>query len=269
MENKTAVITGATSGIGAAYAKRFAAQGYNLIITGRRKEKIEALAENIRRERHVNVEVVLAELSEKEGIHKVIEAMQRKQVELLVNNAGFGVNSLFYDCDLDVAEQLANVNVIAPMELIRAVLPDMVKRGSGTIINISSESVYMIVRKNSVYSGAKAFLKSFTEGLHVDLIGTGVRVLAVCPGLTHTDFHEKIGMEKSRQLNKGIVSWMSPEEVVSCSLKDLQKDKVICVPGLHTKLLTGILRLLPRKMYYKTMYNLSQEISSKRKLQQM
>jgi uncharacterized protein len=264
MENKTAVITGATSGIGAAYAKRFAGEGYDLIITGRREEKIEALAEKIREEYHVDVKVILAELSEKEGIHKVIEAMREKRVEILVNNAGFGANSLFYECDLEIAEQLANVSVIAPMELIRAVLSDMVKRKSGTIINISSESVYMIVPKNSVYSGSKAFLKSFTEGLHVDLIGTGVRVQAVCPGLTHTDFHEKMGMDKSRQANKGIVSWMSPDEVVSCSLKDLQKGKVICIPGLHTKLMTHMLSLFPRKMYYKTMYNLSQKISSKR-----
>ncbi|MVB09662.1 short chain dehydrogenase [Caprobacter fermentans] len=194
----------------------------------------------------------------------MIEGMQGKQIEILVNNAGFGANSLFNECDLAVAEQLANVNVIAPMELIRAVLPDMVKRKSGTVINISSESVYMIVPKNSVYSGAKAFVKSFTEGLHVDLIGTGVKVLAVCPGLTHTDFHEKMGMEKSRQINKGIISWMSPEEVVSCSLKDLQKGKVICIPGLHTKLMTGMLSLIPQKTYYKTMHNLSQKISSKR-----
>lgn len=264
MQNKTAVVTGATSGIGAAYAKRFASQGYDLVITGRRKEKIEALAESIRGEHHVRVDVILAELSEKDGIHKVIEGMQGKQIEILVNNAGFGANSLFYECDLAVAEQLANVNVIAPMELIRAVLPDMVKRKSGTVINISSESVYMIVPKNSVYSGAKAFVKSFTEGLHVDLIGTGVKVLAVCPGLTHTDFHEKMGMEKSRQINKGVISWMSPEEVVSCSLKDLQKGKVICIPGLHTKLMTGMLSLLPQKTYYKTMHNLSQKISSKR-----
>ncbi len=264
MQNKTAVITGATSGIGAAYAKRFAGQGYDLVITGRRREKIEALAKNIRKECHVRVEVVLAELSEKEEIRKVIEVMQEKQVEILVNNAGFGANSLFYECDLEVAEQLASVSVIAPMELIRAVLPDMVKKKSGTIINISSESVYMIVPKNSVYSGSKAFLKSFTEGLHVDLTGIGIRVQAVCPGLIHTDFHEKMGMEKSRQTNKGIVSWMSPEEVVTCSLKDLQKGKVICIPGFHTKLMTRMLSFLPRKMYYKTMYNLSQKISSKR-----
>lgn len=264
MQNRTAVVTGATSGIGAAYARRFASQGCSLIITGRRKEKIEALAGNIREEYHVDVDVILAELSEKDGIHKVIEAMRGKQVEILVNNAGFGANSLFYECDLDIAEMLANVNVIAPMELIRAVLPDMVKRRRGTIINISSESVYMIVPKNCVYSAAKAFLKSFTEGLYVELAGTGVQVQAVCPGLTHTDFHEKMGMEKARQKDRGIIRWMSPEEVVSDSLRDLRRGKVICIPGMHTKLMTGMFNLMPRKMYYKAMVQLSRKISSKR-----
>lgn len=263
MENKTAVVTGATSGIGAAYAKIFAEQGYDLIITGRRKEKIDSLAETIREKFQIRVEVVLAELSEEEGIQKVIEKTKGKQIEILVNNAGFGTKSLFYNCDINVAKQLANVNVIAPMELIRAILPDMVKRNSGTIINISSEGAYMIAPKNAVYSGAKAFLKTFTEGLHADLTGTSVKVLAVCPGLTHTDFHEKMGMEKARQSNKGIIRWMAPEEIVSCSLKDLQKGKVICFPGIHTRLMTCILSLIPRKMYYKVMYHMSRKLSSK------
>lgn len=263
MKNKTAVVTGATSGIGEAYAQKLAEQGYDLIITGRRKEKIEALAETIRQKFQVRADIVLAELSEEEGIQKVIEKTKERQVEVLVNNAGFGANSLFYNCDIQVAKQLANVNIIAPMELIRAVLPDMVKRNSGIIINISSESAYMIVPKNSVYSGAKAFLKTFTEGLHADLTGTDVKVLAVCPGLTHTDFHEKMGMEKARQINRGIIRWMSPEEIVACSFKDLQKGKVICIPGIHTKLMTCILSLIPRKLYDKAMYHMSRKLSSK------
>lgn len=264
MQNKTAVVTGATSGIGAAYAKRFASQGYDLIITGRRKEKIEALAENIRREHHVNVDVVLAELSEKEGIYKVIEEMQGKQIEVLVNNAGFGISSLFQDCDLGSAEQLANVNVIAPMELIHAVLPDMVERKSGTIINISSTSVYMVIARNAVYSGAKAFLKSFTEGLHLDLMGTGVKVQTVCPSLTRSDFHEKMGIKRSNNQKKSFARWMTPEVVVDCSLRDLKKNKVICIPGRQTKVITGMLGMLPKKTYYKTMYTLSQKLASNR-----
>jgi len=253
MQNSTAVITGATSGIGAAYAKKFAEKGYDLIITGRRQEKIEALANEVRNSQNVQVEVVLAELSEKEGVHKVIEKMQGKKVDILVNNAGFGDKNLFQDCHLDVAMQMAKVNVLAPMELIRTVLPGMIERKCGTIINISSSSVYLVVSKNSVYSGVKAFLKTFTEALHMDLMGTNVKVMTVCPGLTHTDFHEKMGIDKSKQTDRGLLSWMSCEEVVNSSLKDLEKGKVICIPGMKNKLLIRLLNLLPKKIYDKMM----------------
>lgn len=256
-QNKTAVITGATSGIGAAYASKFAQLGYDLIITGRRKEKIEGVAKQIQQEYNVNVEIILAELSEMQDIKKVIDFIKEKEIEVLVNNAGFGVKSLYQVSELSVMEQLVKVNVFAPMELIHAILPGMVKRDRGTIINISSESVYMIIPQNAIYSGAKAFLKSFTEGLHMDLMDTGVKVMAVCPGLTHNDLHEKMGMDKSRQINRGQIKWMSPEDVGDISLKDLKKGKVICIPGNHTKILTHLLNIMPRKSYYNFMYNFS------------
>ncbi len=264
MPDKIALITGATSGIGAAYAKKFAEYGYDLILSGRRKEKIESFAGTIRETYHVAVEVVISELSEKDGIQKVIDQIQGRPVEVLVNNAGFGANSLYQDCDLEVMERLAKVNVLAPMEIIRAVLPGMVQRNSGTIINISSESVYMSVPKNSVYAGAKAFLKTFTEGLAMDVYGTGVKVMAVCPGLTHTDFHEKMGMDKSRQVNRGAVRWMSPEDIVNVSLQDLAKNRIVSIPGLHTKVLTMFLNLMPRKTYYRFLYNFSQKNFAKK-----
>lgn len=259
MGNKIAVITGATSGIGAAYAGKFAKMGYDLIITGRRKEKIEETAAQICEKYNVKAEVVLAELSEPEGVKKVAEYIKGTKIEVLVNNAGFGATGLYQGADPAVMEKLAKVNVSAPMELIRAVLPGMVERGSGTIINISSESAFMIVPGNAVYSGVKAFLKTFTEGLYMDLMGTGVKAMAVCPGLTHTDFHEKMGMEKARQTDRGPVKWMSPEEVVDISLKDLEKGKVVSVPGFHTKMLTRLFNLMPRKRYYKFMYQFSQK----------
>lgn len=264
MQNKIAVVTGATSGIGAAYARKFAQRGYDLILTGRRKEKIDRLAGEIRFAEGVNVEVVLAELSRKDGIGKVIGQINGRPVDLLVNNAGFGVNSLYQECDLEAMEQLAMVNVLAPMELIRSVLPGMIRRNRGTIINISSESVFMAVPKNSVYSGAKAFVKSFTEGLALDVFDTDLRVMAVCPGLTHTDFHEKMGMDRSRQKDRGIVRWMSPEEVVEISLRDLEKHRIVCIPGAHTKMLTRALNLIPRACYYRLMYEFSREAFGKK-----
>jgi uncharacterized protein len=257
MQNKTALITGATSGIGAEYAKRFAQMGYNLLITGRREEKINALAQEIRQAHHVEVEVVLAELSEKEGVQKVLNCMPGKQIEVLINNAGFGVNSLYQNANLAELEQLAKVNVLAPMEFIHAVLPGMLERHKGTIINVSSAGVYMIIPGNSVYTGAKAFLKYFTEALHLDLMNTGIQVMAVCPGLTHSDIFDRMGMDKSRQVDYGHIKWMSAQDVVDLSLKDLAKNKVISIPGFHTKFISRLMNMLPRKTFYNFMYNFS------------
>ncbi len=263
MENRIAVITGATSGIGAAYAGKFAEQGYDLIITGRRSEKIQEVTQDLREKYGVNIHIILAELSEKEGVKKVADFIRDKNIEVLINNAGFGVTGLYPEADLTSMEQLVKVNTLAPMQLIYEVLPGMIKRKKGSIINISSEGIYMIVPGNTIYSSAKAFLKIFTEGLYMDLKGTGVKVLAVCPGLTHTDFHEKLGMEKSRQIDKGIIQWMSPEKVVEESLKDLEKGRVISIPGFHTKILASIFSKMPRGLYYKVLYQFSKKQFSK------
>ncbi len=259
MEGKTAVITGATSGIGAAYAARYAKDGCNLIITGRRKERIETFAEKLENEYKVDVEVVLGELSEDEDVQRLLEKISHRQVDILINNAGFGESSLFQSCELNVMEQMVKLNVLAPIKLIRAVLPSMVERGSGTIINISSESAFLSIPKNSVYSGCKSFLKSFTECLHLDLMNTRIKVQVLCPSFTKTDFHEKMGMDKSRQKNKGLIRWLSPDDVVDISLKALQKDKVVCKTGIHSKLIIWIMGLLPRRMYYKFVYSFSQK----------
>lgn len=253
MSIKTAVITGATSGLGAAYARHFAKEGYSLIITGRRKEKIEAVAQEIRERYGVTVEIVLAELSQDQGLQSVVDTLAGRPVDILVNNAGFGVVSYYQQTERGPLLQMAKVNVLAPIILIHAVLPGMIERKSGTVINIASEGAFIVIPKNAVYAGAKAFLKTFTEGLSLDLYGTGVRVMAVCPGLIHTDFHEKLGMPKSRQKNHGIIHWMEPEEVVALSIKDLYKGKTVSIPGFHTKLLIAVSSILPKKLYYKVM----------------
>ena len=263
MENKITLITGATSGIGAAYAKEFARQGYDLILTGRRRELIERNAQNIRDTYGVKVHILIAELSKQDEVDKVIDDIKDKKIEVLVNNAGFGITGYYQDTDISSVCNLAQVNVLTPMKLIHQVLPGMIKRKKGTIINISSEGIYMIVPGNAAYSGVKAFLKTFTEGLYMDLYGTGVRAMTVCPGLTHTDFHQKLGLEPSRQISKGMIQWMSPDTIVAESLKDLEKGRVVSLPGTHTKLLTCVFRLMPAKLYYKLLYQFSRKHFSK------
>jgi short-subunit dehydrogenase len=253
MTNKTAVITGSTSGIGAEFARRFAAEGYDLILTGRRAELIQQLASELTQKYGVSVETLLVELSDEPAVADLAKKLKETNVQVLINNAGFGINQLFYEGDLDSYEQMVKVHVRAPMALTYAVLPGMLASGSGTIINVCSEAVFVPFRKNAMYTATKAFLKSFTECLHMDLLNSGIRVQALCPGLTHTDFHEKLGMDKSRQRDHGMVHWMSPEEVVNGSLHDLERGSVVSIPGFRTKALVFMLGLLPRRTYYRVL----------------
>lgn len=256
MDKKYALITGATSGIDAAFAKKYAGFGYNLIITGRRVEKINQLAEEIRNRYCVEVEVIIAELSDENNVKALAEKIKDKEIHVLVNNAGFGYNALFQNGDIEICKNMVNVHVLTPMYLMHELLPGMIMRGCGTIINVSSEGAYIVAPKNAVYTGTKSFLKSFTEALYFDLIGTGVKVQALCPGLTKTDFHEKMGMSKKKQVNKGVIKWMSPDELVDISVNALSKDKVVCIPGMHEKLLIKFLNMMSHSMYKKFICNL-------------
>jgi short-subunit dehydrogenase len=251
MERKLALVTGATSGIGAAYARRLAKDGYNLIITGRRAEKIEALARSLTDEYRCNCEVILLDLADRAALDRLITKVAGLPVEFLVNNAGFGYNSLFFESDISQYEKMVAVHVLAPMLITRAVLPGMVTRNSGTIVNVSSDGIYLLIPKNSIYSATKSFLKVFSEALRLELMATNIRVQALIPGLTKTDFHEKMGFAKSRQKNNGLVQWMDPSEVVEASMKVLHKNKLICIPSRKDKLMISFLSGLPRNIYYK------------------
>jgi short-subunit dehydrogenase len=254
-ENKTALITGATSGIGAAFARRLAHDGYNLIVTGRRKEIITALTIELSEAYHVKVELINIELSHINELEALVDKINNRHIDILINNAGFGTNSSFSEEDPRIQEEMVQVHIICSMRLIHAVLPNMIKRGSGAIINVSSEGAFLSIPKNATYSGTKAFLRAFTESLHLELMGTGIKVQVLCPGLTRTDFHEKMGMAKERQVNKGLVRWMSPEEVVDISIKGLANNQIVCIPGWLTRFRILLPSILPGRMYYGLIHN--------------
>jgi hypothetical protein len=251
---KTALITGATSGIGAAYAKKLASQGYDLILTGRRREVIQKLADKLAKQFNVNIKVILAELSNDSDIRKVVNAINNAEnLEMLINNAGYnGPLIPFAERDLSEQEKMVKVLTTSPMRLTYAVLPEMIKKGQGTIINVSSIAAYLPSKKWAVYAASKAFLKSFTEALYLEVKNQGVKVQVVCPGNTDTDFFRDFSTDgKSTWLNVFKVV-MSPEEVVDHSLKDLEKNIVVCIPGEYYK---GVLKLFsvlpPPDMYEK------------------
>ena len=235
--NPHALVTGASSGLGAAFAERLAQDGYDLTIVARRRDRLESLAGQLQANHHVNVEVISADLSQPDNLLTVEKHIAEKnQLELLINNAGFGGYMPFAELDPDKATELINLKVLAVTRLTRAALPGMLGRGRGTIINVSSRLAFSAplgstrLPKRAVYAGANAFINTFSQLLQSELEGTGVQVQALCPGVVETEFHERVGIDPNRY-PAAIV--MKPEEVVQASLTGLKLGEVICVPALE------------------------------------
>ena len=248
-DKKVAFITGATSGIGAAFARRLAADGYGLILTGRRRELLETLAQELQRNHHVTVETILAELSDPAEVDKLARLMRERTIDMLINNAGFGMQGRFYEADATREEQMVLVHVLCSLRLTRSALPGMIARGHGAIINVSSLAAFIPMPMNVTYSATKAFLKLFSQSLHIELMGTGVRVQALCPGLTRTDFHGRSGLADDRWLNSRFFTWLTAEKVVGVSLNCLRKNKVVCVPGFWNRMLLRGIYWMPTSIY--------------------
>ena len=254
--NKTAFITGATSGIGASFAKRFAHDGYNLIITGRRREKIQSLADELSAKYNVVVEVIIAELSDIKVIKSLARIISGKEnIEILVNNAGFGIDKVFNEDEIQNQENMITVHIIAAMNFVHAVIPQMIHNGNGTIINVSSLASFLSLPKAVVYCGTKAFLNKFSESIYIHLKNKGIQVQCLCPGFTRSDFHQRPGIQSEKLKNKRTIRWMTSDEVVNSSMKCLSKQKVICIPGFWNKVLLSLTNILPRKLYY-SLHNL-------------
>jgi short-subunit dehydrogenase len=254
-EKKTALITGSTSGIGAEYAKRFAREGYDLIITGRREAKIRALADELSHENNVNVEVILIELSNTEEVEDFLERIKEKDIDVLVNNAGFGTLRFFHKEPLQIQEDMVDVNVLCAMKLTYVILPKMLKKGNGIIINVSSAGAFLPTPNEATYTGTKAFLRAFSEALYFELIGTGVKIQAVCPGLTKTDMPIRLGVPEDHMVDHGLFKWITPKEVVDASLKCLKSNRVICIPGRLTRFQIFMRSILPDSIYYRFAYS--------------
>ena len=244
------LVTGATSGIGASFANHFAQEGYDLIVTGRRIEKLDELASSLRSRHGVSVDVVTGDLSNVDDRSSLVDLAGKTGIEVLVNNAGFGAQTAYPGGDQRVFEDMVAVHVTAPMELTRAVIPQMTANRKGAIINVSSLAAFTPLPTAAIYSGTKAFLVRFSECLHLELRDRGIRVQALCPGLTRTDFHRRIGMADEDRRDQWIVRWMDAEEVVRRSIRCLESGTVVCVPGFWNRVTCALVNLLPRSLYY-------------------
>ncbi len=251
-----ALITGASSGIGAAFAERLAQRGYDLAIVARRHDRLEALARRLQEQYQVGVDVLVADLSQHDDLLAVERYIaEHSNLEMIVNNAGFGGYKAFADLDPGTAEELINLKVLAVTRLTRAALPGMLARGHGSIINVSSRLAFSgplgssRLPKRATYAGANAYINTFSELLQSELEGTGIRVQALCPGVVETEFHEHVGADP-RRFPAGIV--MKPEDLVDASLKGLELGEVICVPAMEDERLLAQVQESQRQFFAQT-----------------
>ncbi|TAM05801.1 MAG: SDR family oxidoreductase [Paraburkholderia sp.] len=227
----TALITGASSGIGAIYADRLARRGYDLILVARNRTRLAALARRITDETHQNVEIVEADLTDRNAVLAVEATLKRDaSITLLVNNAGVGTHRPLLESDVDAMSQMIDLNVTALTRLTYAAVPGFVARGKGAIINISSIVGIAPEILNGVYGGSKAFVLAFSQSLHHELASKGVQIQAVLPGATATDFWQTGGLPLEH-LPQEIV--MSAEDMVDAALTGFDRGEVVTIPSLH------------------------------------
>lgn len=226
-DKTTALVTGASSGLGADYCRQLAGRCDRIIAVARRFERLEQLRDELADE--VELIPVLADLASTEGVARCIEAIrQQGPISILVNNAGFAVFGAYADSDIDAQQKMVDVHVSATMALCRAALPAMCAAGYGRIVNVSSLGAFLPVSGGEVYGATKAFLNLFSISLQQSVKEQGVRVQALCPGYTVTEIHEAGGMDVSGVPDE---MWMSSPDVVACSLQHLDAGPVLVIPG--------------------------------------
>ncbi|GAA4854291.1 SDR family NAD(P)-dependent oxidoreductase [Saccharopolyspora rosea] len=242
----TALVTGATAGIGRAFARRLAAEGHDMILVARDAARLEEFADRLRARHRVEVEVLPADLAADTQRAEVERRLadEQRPVDVLVNNAGFGTSGEFWDTDAETVQKQLDVNVGAVLRLTHAAVPGMRRRGRGDIVNVSSVAGFFAV-SGSTYSATKAYVTALSEGLSVALAGTGVRIMAVCPGFTQTEFHQRAGLQMGR-LPRAF--WLQADQVVHEALTDLRRGRVVSVPGLQYKALVAVGRLIPQRI---------------------
>jgi short-subunit dehydrogenase len=250
-ESRTALITGASSGIGAAFARQLATMGYDLILVARREERLAALAAELQERHTTTAEVLAADLARSNDVKRVLKRItELDDLDLLINNAGFGAPGSFAEVYLAPQLDMIRLHVIASVCLTRAALPGMIARRHGTIINVSSIAGLTPIPGSATYSATKAYLNIFSGALQAELRGTGVKVQALCPGFTHTEFHDTPTHRGFRRSRIPEILWISAEEVAEQSLGALNRHQVIFIPGFKNRLVAAAARSIPSSLLY-------------------
>ena len=240
--NTWALVTGATSGIGESFTRLLAANNYNIILVARDLERLNERAQSLEKQYGVSTHVLQADLATDAGCASVEEYIAKNKIEVLINNAGFGINKSFTVSNLAIEQEMLNVLVRTPMRLMHATLPSMKASDKGIIINVSSVAGWIA---GGTYSASKSYLTVLSESLSTELATTKIRVSALCPGFTRTEFHQR-----GRMSMKGLPAfmWLNSDTLVAASWKDALAGKAVSVPGWQYKLLTSIIHVVPRAL---------------------
>jgi short-subunit dehydrogenase len=245
-ESSTCLVTGASSGIGAAIARELAGRGHGVTLTARRRDRLRELASELSDRHHVRAEVVGCDLSSAAARRRMIKTIADRglDVDVLVNNAGFGSAGRFQELDPEAELLMVRTNVEAVVDLCAAYVPALVARGRGAILNVASVAAFQPVPRQTTYAATKAFVLSFTEGLHTDLKGTGVTATALCPGPTRTEFGETAGISEELMQIPGLS--YSAEQMAAAGVQAMDRGRRAVIPGATNFVGAVGGRLLPR-----------------------
>jgi short-subunit dehydrogenase len=240
-----ALVTGATSGIGESFTRLLAENNYNIVLVARDVPRLQERAQGLEEKYSVQTHIIQADLSTDAGCTIVEQYIANNQIDVLINNAGFGINKAFTVSALDGEQQLLDVLVRTPMRLMHVALPQMKQRNKGVIINVSSVASFIA---GGTYSASKSYLTVLSESLHTELAETNVKISALCPGFTRTEFHQR-----GRMSMKGLPSfmWLDSDVLVAKAWSDALKGKAVSIPGWQYKLLVFVIHQLPRSIVRK------------------
>lgn len=254
--NKTALITGASGGLGLSFVNLFAKDGYNIVLVARNGERLEQIKQEIEEKYNISAIVIAVDLCSEDGAQKVFDATEQAglNIDVLVNNAGFGDFGEFHKSDVNKQIRMVDLNCIALMHLCHLYIPNMIKNGKGNILNVDSIAAFQPGPLMSVYYATKAFVLSFSQALTRELKGTGVKVTALCPGPIRTNFDATADLGESG-LFKNLKVW-DPDVVAAFGYKNMKKGKSLCVCGFVNKIIVFANRFAPRALVRNMVYNL-------------
>jgi len=247
---KWALVTGATAGIGESFTRLLASEGFNIVLVARDEARLHERAQGLKDRYGADSVVIVADLATESGCAKVEEFIFNNEIEVLINNAGFGINKAFTMSDLAKEEEVLKVLVRTPMRLMHVALPAMKVRNSGVVINVSSVAGFIA---GGAYSAAKSYLTVLSESLHTELSATNIKVSSLCPGFTRTEFHQR-GRMKMAGLPEFM--WLNSDVLVAKAWKDALAGKAVSIPGWQYKLLVGIISVVPRSIVRRLGMNL-------------